>query len=138
MGQWIFKVTLLFLLTSCSFGLMTPTHQLVENAIALQLELTQEQLSQKLDLDLQGFDIKRVSISQEEYLEIQKLPTYHIQGTYDLVFKLPKRSLTQPQKPFDVYLQIQREAKTWRLLLPNQGSKNTQASWRSYLIRVGE
>ncbi|MHC5818654.1 MAG: hypothetical protein ACYT04_22920, partial [Nostoc sp.] len=58
-----------------------------------------------------------------------------VRGTYDLIVKLPKRRLTQPQKPFDVYLQIQQEGKTWRLLLPEKGIKDTQSIWRSYLIQ---
>jgi hypothetical protein len=124
----------LLLLTACgSIGLL-PNTQLVKKAIALQLEQTQQQLQQKLDLDFQGFEIKHLRINQEKPLTIQNLPAFRVQGTYDLIFQLPKRELKQTQQPFEVYLQIQQEGKTWRLLLPEQGSKNTQQTWRSYLI----
>lgn len=127
-------VILLVLVTGCgSIGLL-PTSDLVQKAIALGLEQTQQKLSQQLDLDFQGFEIKRLSITQEQPLTINNLPAFHVQGTYDLIVKLPKRRLTQPKKPFDVYLQIQQEGKTWRLLLPEKGSKDSQSVWRSYLV----
>lgn len=134
MVRFIFTAILLVLLTACGGNSLLPTSELVQKAIALQLEQTQEQLSQKLDLDFRGFDIKRLSITQEQPLTIQNLLSYKVRGTYDLVLKLPQRSLTQPQKPFEVYLQLQRERKTWRLLFPEKGSQDTQAIWRSYLI----
>ncbi|BAZ32817.1 hypothetical protein NIES4074_53240 [Cylindrospermum sp. NIES-4074] len=134
MVRLIFTAILLVLLTACGGISLLPTRELVQKAIAIQLEQTQQELSQKLDLDFQGFDIKRLSITQEQPLTIQKLPTYRIRGTYDAVLKLPKRRLTQPQKPFEVYLQLQKEGKTWRLLLPEKASKDTQQIWRSYLL----
>lgn len=134
MVRFVFTAILLLSLTACGGNSLLPTSELVQKAIALQLEQTQEQLSQKLDLDFRGFDIKRLSITQEQPLTIQNLLSYKIQGTYELVLKLPKRSLTEPQKSFEVYLQLQRERKTWRLLLPSKGSQDTPAIWRSYLI----
>jgi hypothetical protein len=107
----------------------------VEKAIALQLEKTQQQLNQQLDLDFQGFKINHLSITQEKPLTIQNLITYQVRGTYDLTFKLPKRKLTQANKPFEVYLQLQKEGKTWRLLLPEQSRKDTEPVWHSYLIQ---
>ncbi|MDZ8109179.1 MAG: hypothetical protein RM338_26630 [Nostoc sp. DedQUE12a] len=135
MVRLLLTVILLVLLTACgSIGLL-PTSELVQKAIALELGQTQQKLSQQLDLDFQGFEIKRLSISQEQPLTIENLPAFRVQGTYDLIVKLPKRRLTQPQKPFNLYLQIQQEGKTWRLLLPDKGSKDTQPIWRSYLIQ---
>ncbi|MBD2531979.1 hypothetical protein H6G97_21270 [Nostoc flagelliforme FACHB-838] len=135
MVRLVLIAILLVLVTACgSIGLL-PTNDLVQKAIALGLEQTQQKLSQQLDLDFQGFEIKRLSIAQEQPLTIENLPAFHVRGTYDLIIKLPKRQLTQPKKPFDVYLQIQQEGKTWRLLLPDKGSKNTQPIWRSYLIQ---
>ncbi|MBD2165237.1 hypothetical protein H6G04_12605 [Calothrix membranacea FACHB-236] len=125
---------LLVLLTACGTIGLLPTNQLVQKAIALQLEQTQQQLSQKLDLDLQGFDIEKLAISEQKPLTIENLPAFRVRGTYDLIIKLPKRRLTQPQQPFEVYLQIQREGKTWRLLLPERVNKDTQPIWHSYLI----
>jgi hypothetical protein len=133
MVRLILTAILLLLLTACGNGFL-PTSQLVQKAIAIQLEQTQEQLEGQLNLDFRGFEINRLKITQEKSLTIQKLPVFHISGTYNLVFKLPERKLTQPQKPFEVYLQLQKEGKTWRLLLPQKGSKDSKPSWRSYLI----
>ncbi|MEA5554280.1 hypothetical protein VB713_25425 [Anabaena cylindrica UHCC 0172] len=127
-------IGILVFLTSCSSIALLPTYELVQKAIAIQLEQTQQQLNQKLDLDFQKFNIKRLSITQQQSLTIENLPAYRVRGTYDLTFKLPKRQLTQPQKPFEVYLQMQREGKTWRLLLPEKSGENPQLVWHSYLI----
>ncbi|TVP64988.1 MAG: hypothetical protein EA343_04190 [Nodularia sp. (in: Bacteria)] len=134
MVRLFLTVILLALLTACgSIGLL-PTTQLVEKAIALQVEQTQQQLNQKLDLDFQGFEIKRLKIRQEQPLTIQSLPAFRVRGTYNLILNLPKRQLTQLQQPFEVYLQIQQEGKSWRLLVPEQDSPDSQKSWRSYLL----
>lgn len=134
MVRLVFTAILLVLLTACgSIGLL-PTSQLVQKAIALQLSQTQQQLNQQLNLDFQGFEIKRLSITQNKPLTIESLPAFRVRGTYDLILKLPNRQLKQPQQLFDIYLQIQKEGKTWRLLLPDKGSKETQLVWRSYLV----
>ncbi|MDZ8056020.1 MAG: hypothetical protein RMX63_31875 [Aulosira sp. ZfuCHP01] len=130
----VLTAILFMLLTACGNIGLLPTSQLVQKAIALQLEQTQQQLNQKLDLDFQGFDIKRLSITEEKSLTIQSLPAFRVRGNYDLIIKLPKRRLTQLQQPFEVYLQIQQEGKTWRLLLPERIGKDTQPIWHSYLI----
>ncbi|WYL94992.1 MAG: hypothetical protein HEQ35_15075 [Gloeotrichia echinulata IR180] len=134
MIRLISTVILLLLLTACGTIGLLPTSELVQKAIAVQLEQTQKQLNQKLDLDFGSFEIKKLTIIQEKPLTIQNLPAFRVQGNYDLIVNLPKRQLTQPQQPFDIYLQIQREGKTWRLLLPDRDNKDTQPTWRSYLI----
>ena len=134
MVRLVFTAIVLVLLAACgSIGLL-PTSELVQKAIAFQLSQTQQQLSQQVDLDFQGFEIKRLSITQEQPLTIENLPAFRVRGNYDLIVKLPNRQLTQPQQAFDLYLQIQQEGKTWRLLLPDKGSKDTQRIWRSYII----
>jgi hypothetical protein len=130
----LFVTGILVFLTACSSIVLLPTYDLVQKAIALQVEQTQQQLSQKLDLDFQAFDIQGLSITQQKPLTIENLPAYRVRGTYNLIVKLPKRSFTQAQKPFELYLQIQKEGKSWRLLLPDKNSQNTHPIWRSYLI----
>jgi hypothetical protein len=134
MIRLILITILLVFLTACTGLALLPTYELVQKAISLQVELTQKQLSQDLDLDLQKFEVKSLVISEEKPLTIENLPAYYIRGTYDLIVKLPNRTLTQPQKPFDFYLQIQKEGKSWRLIIPEQQSKDTQPVWRSYLV----
>ncbi len=133
MLRLILIAIMLVCLTACG-GLFTPNTQLVQKAIALQLEQTQQQLSQKLDLDVQGFEINRLSIRERQPMMVQNLQTYHLQGIYNLTFKLPQKTLEQSQKPFDIYLQRQKQGKTWRLLLKDADVQDSNPVWRSYLI----
>jgi hypothetical protein len=134
MIKWIFTSILIICLTACTSLALLPTPELVQKAIALQLEQTQQQLNQQLDLNFQKFNIQRISITQEQPLTIENLPAYRVQGNYDFTVKLPKRSFKQVQKPFEVYLQIQKEGKSWRLLIPEKNRQNPQSKWQSYLI----
>ncbi|GAB1539068.1 hypothetical protein NUACC21_17330 [Scytonema sp. NUACC21] len=127
----IISLVLLCLLSACTTSVLAPTSQLVQKALTFELQQTQQRLSQQLYLNFQGFEINRLSITKEQPLTIQNLLTYRVQGTYDLTFKLSKRQIKQSRKPFELYLQLQKEGKTWRLLLPDSGG---QDSWRSYLI----
>lgn len=130
---------LLWLLTSCSTVGLEPSNHLVQKAIALQISLTQKQLTQQLYTSglpqLAKFEITKLIVKEQEPLEMQNLPTYHIQGTYNLTIQLPTQRVTQQQNPFDVYVQRQSEGKTWRLLLPQLTSVDTQPTWVTYLIR---
>ncbi len=133
MLRLVLTAILLVLLTACSFGTPSPNKQLVKKAIALSTKETQEQLSQKLNLDFRELEINHLSIKQRKLMTVEHLPVFRIQGTYDLNLKLPKRSIEQPHKFFDIYIQLQKEAKTWRLLLP-PGSNENASVWHSYLV----
>ncbi|MEB3220065.1 MAG: hypothetical protein VKN72_28060 [Nostocales cyanobacterium 94392] len=124
---------LLVLLTACSFGTPSPNKQLIKRAIAISMQETQQQLSEKLNLDFPELEINHLSIKQRKLITVEHLPVFRIQGNYDLNLKLPKRTLEQPQKPFDIYLQLQKQGKTWRLLLPPRNNENTSI-WHSYLL----
>lgn len=139
MVRLVLTMILLGLLTACGSVGLEPSSQLVQRALALQLSQTQQQLSQQLYLaerpQSPSFEINRVVITQQEPLVIQNLPAYHVQGTYDLTLNLPRRQVNQQQNSFEVYLQRQKEGKTWRLALPQFTSKNTNATWLTYLIQ---
>lgn len=128
----IFTAIVLVFLTACGNTGMEPSSRLVQRAIALQVEQTQQQLSQQLNLNVFGFEINRVAVTKQEPLMIQNLATYHVQGTYNVTLKLSKRRVTQ-QNPFDIYLQRQKEGKTWRLALPR--ANNDANTWITYLIQ---
>ncbi len=113
---------------------LAPPTSIVRNAIALQLSKTQDAISQQLNLQAPKLNISHLSITQIEPLLIQKLPTYHIGGTYDLTLKLPDRQEKQPKHPFDLYLQRQIEGKSWRLLIPKQEGEKSQPTWYSYIL----
>lgn len=113
---------------------LAPGKSLVEKAIALQVKQTQQQLTQQLQSSLSNVDITGVKLKQLEPLFLGDLPTYRIQGSYSLSIKLPTQQVTQPNNAFDVYLQRQKEGKTWRLVIPQENSEDTPTSWHTYLI----
>ena len=129
-----FTTILIIFLTACTSIVLLPTPELVQKAIALQLKQTQQQLNQQLDLNFQKVNIQRISITQQQPLSIENLPAYRVKGNYDFTVKLPKRSFQQIEKPFEVYLQIQKEGKSWRLLIPEKNRQDSQPTWHSYLI----
>ena len=122
--MWRLILVLVLLLNGCSS--VEPNREIVENAIALQTQLLQQQLQQ-----ISKPVISHVNVTQTTTLSIDKLTGYRINGTYDL--KLPKQRLSQKKNPFDIYLQRQKEGKTWRLALPKM-AKNGVFTWLTYAI----
>jgi len=122
--MWRLILVLVLLLNGCSS--IEPNREIVENAIALQTQLLQQQLQQ-----ISKPVISHVNVTQTTTLSIDKLTGYRINGTYDL--KLPKQRLSQQKNPFDIYLQRQKEGKAWRLALPKM-AKNGVFTWLTYAI----
>lgn len=136
--KFILMVIFTLALIACSSNTPTlglaPSKPLVEKAIALQVRQTQQQLTQQLQSTPRKFDITQVRLKQLQPLFLRGLPTYRVQGTYSLTFKLPNQGVTQLNNSFDVYLQRQKEGKTWRLAIPQDISNTLPTSWRTYLI----
>ncbi len=133
MLRLVLMAILVVLLTACSFGTPSPNKNLVKKAIALSMQETQQQLSQKLNLDFRELEVNHLSIKRRKLITVEHLPAFRIQGTYDLNLKLPERILEQPEKNFDIYIQLQKEGKTWKLLLPPRSNENSLI-WHSYLL----
>ncbi|MEO8893597.1 MAG: hypothetical protein ABI417_19090 [Coleofasciculaceae cyanobacterium] len=110
-----------------------PSKQLVKSAIALQVSQTQEQLTQQLQSPPAKLKITKVSFKQLEPLFFGGLPTYHFLGTYNIKIGLPEQE-SQQKNSFDVYIQRQKEGKTWRLLIPENNDQKANSTWRTYLI----
>lgn len=129
----------LVVLTACGTGppplSLAPNKPLVEKAIALQVKLAQQRLTQQLHSAPPTVEITQLTLKQLQPLFLEDLPTYHIWGTYNLKVKLPSKRVTEQQHPFDVYLQRQPEGKTWRLAIPESTSNGFPGSWRTYQIR---
>ncbi|MDJ1175805.1 hypothetical protein [Roseofilum capinflatum] len=124
-------MVLIGLLVACSGTGSSPSQALVKKAIALQLNLTQEQLKSPLHLERSPqLDVKGIQITNSDRLRDQKLPTFHIQGTYNLNIQLSEQTIKQRQNPFEVYVQQQIEGETWRLLRPTAEG----TGWLSYQI----
>lgn len=128
----------IFTLTLSACGTNTPalgqapSKQLIKSAIALQVSQTQQQLTQQLQSSPAKLEITKVSLKQLEPLFLGGLPTYHFLGTYNIKIGLPEQESKQ-KNSFDVYIQRQKEGKTWRLLIPENNDK-TNSTWRTYLI----
>ncbi|MGB6168850.1 MAG: hypothetical protein WBF52_14790, partial [Geitlerinemataceae cyanobacterium] len=125
---------LVILLTGCRFVTSTPNESLVRQAIDLQLSQTQQELTQKLKLDRSPtWKIEKLQIDDRQLLSIEDLPTFRLSGTYDLRLQLSAGPIARHNQPFEVYLQLQPEGKTWRLARPlNTG---TQPIWKTDLLK---
>ena len=135
MVRLILTVILLGLLTACGTAGIEPSSKLVQRALALQLSQIQQQLKQ-VDLSAPpSFEINRLVITEKQPFIIGNLPAYRVRGTYDLTIQLLKRRVSQQHNSFEIYLQRQKEGKTWRLALPQSTSKDANSDWRTYLIQ---
>jgi hypothetical protein len=133
-------VLVLVLLTACGTPTppisFAPGGDVVKSAIALSLELTQQRLTQQLHANHPVSDISNIKVENLEPIYLGKLPTYHLQGTYNLKLELPEQQVTQKGNPFDVYIQRQREGKTWRLV-KRETNEEGDVQWLTYLIHQG-
>lgn len=134
MVKMILMAMLVWLLGACSAEVTGPSSQVVERAIGLQFNQTQQDLSQQLHLDSPRFDIRHVAVGNQQPLVIEKLPAFRVQGTYDLVIKVPQRQIVQTENPFEIYLQWQKEGKTWRLAQFKAGSAAIGSRWVTQVI----
>ncbi|MBD2460523.1 hypothetical protein H6G89_05640 [Oscillatoria sp. FACHB-1407] len=116
----VLVVMLATLLTACGFGNIPQS--LVEQAIALQLTQTQQELGQLLYTDAPqapSSKINHIKVNHRDSLMIQGLAAYHLQGTYDVTLDFPDHHVTQRENPFEIYLQ-QTGDKTWSLARPKR------------------
>jgi hypothetical protein len=136
--QIIFAVILIGLLTACGTETppisLSPVGHIVKQAILLQLQQTEQKLSDQLLASHPKLEITQIKIKQLEPFYLAQLATYHLQGTYTLNINLPEQKVTQKDNLFDIYLQRQKEGKTWRWLKKEVESEDTEPNWKSYLI----
>lgn len=137
-------------MTGCGISARFPSDRVVAGAIAMQISPTYSHLSQKLSQPNPNIEISKVQVKSIVTIVVEKLPTYHLQGVYNLTLKLPLHEFTENQS-FDLYVQQQRQNKSWRLLIPEiSGNSSLQSSselfldqlpnskniiWHSYLIK---
>lgn len=115
---------------------LAPTQEIIQRAIALQVQQTQQKLSEQLAATTPDLKISHINVQVIDPLLLGQLPTYHLQGRYDLNVALPNQAVTQEANEFDLYLQRQQEGKTWRWLKPEQTEAETATQrWRSYRVR---
>ncbi|BAU66672.1 hypothetical protein STA3757_40770 [Stanieria sp. NIES-3757] len=149
---WLVKILLLIAIaiafSSCGYRIppkeLAPDHQIIKSAIVFEIAKTEQALAQQLDASIPDLKITDLRVDQVEPIYIAKLPTYHLQGKYNLKLKLPRRQATQTNNFFDLYLQRQVEERDssatsqetveqppdlWRLLKREQNS-----TWSSFPI----
>ena len=133
---WLFGVllglTLCLGLGGCGAGLVSGA--IVKQGIILSLTYHQQDLSEALALPVPEFQVRSVRVTQEAAFLHDRLPTFHVQGTYDLKLSFPKQTVVQSKNPFDIYLQEQQEGKSWRLLIPALTDNDQEDFWESYLV----
>jgi hypothetical protein len=118
---------LALVLTACGGQ---PKSSVVEQAIALQVSQVQQDLVGQLYRHTTvppDFTVKRVQVEQRRSLKIEDKPGYQIQGTYTLVLNFPGHRVTQPENPFEIYLQREPQEKRWNLA--RLRIDNTEQSW---------
>ena len=130
---WHWAAVLILLLSACSTPTppreLAPNGQIVQKAIALQLNQTQQKIADRLNASRPQIQLNQITVKQIEPIFVDKLATYHLKGTYTLTLKLPRQQVTQKNNAFDIYIQRQAQGKTWRLL------KREANQWTSYLIQ---
>ncbi len=139
MVRLIWMVILLGLLTACGTSGIEPSSQVVQRALVKFNEVISLQLSQQVHpsgrSQMPSFEVNQLVITKQKPLVIQELPAYQIRGTYNLTIQRRLRRVTQQQNPFEIYLQRQKEGKTWRLALPQSTGIESFPTWRTYLIK---
>jgi hypothetical protein len=97
------------------------SQQTLERAIALEVQHTQQVLSQQLKLPVPTLDqikIQNVRVNLQEPTTLQQQPGLHVRGIYDLNLRLQGHQAHQPNNPFEVYLQQQPDRKGWKFAEP--------------------
>ncbi|MGV2828237.1 hypothetical protein [Myxosarcina sp. GI1(2024)] len=136
LGKIYWVAIILLLLNSCGYLAppkeLAPSGEIIKQALAFELEATEETLARQLDLASPSVKIDNIRIEKLQPLFVAKLPTYHLQGKYNFKLKLSRRQIEQKNRDFDVYLQRQVEGKTWRLLRKDKTTNSRE--WTSYLL----
>ncbi len=125
----------LLFLTGC--GARGPENKIVQKAIALEFQQTQEALSQQLHTKVPKFKIKNIVVAEKEALRLGGLVAYHLQGQYDADVKFPGKRYAQTDYSFDVYLQQLPDGNLWRLAVPqarDDDSETVGPQWKTYAL----
>jgi hypothetical protein len=106
-------------LTACE-GNPGPGTAVIERAIALTVEASQQGLAQQLRLVVptaQGLEVSQVRVEDSAVEQIEGGAAYHLRGRYRLGYRQSDRKVSQDDLPFEVRLKPQRVGKEvrWQL-----------------------
>jgi len=115
-------------LTACNGS--QPPRALLNEALALQIQLTQSAIASSLDLTPMPIapSVSRVRVEDQESFALGDEQGLRISGRFD--WQLPGDRV-QVDSPFELFLQRGSRGQSWRLARPNGGSYDRQA-WLTY------
>ena len=115
-------------LTACN-GSQLP-RALLNEALALQIQLTQSAIASSLDLTPMPIapSVSRVRVEDQESFALGDEQGLRISGRFD--WQLPGDRV-QVDSPFELFLQRGSRGQSWRLARPKGGSDDRQA-WLTY------
>ena len=115
-------------LTACNGS--QPPRALLNEALALQIQLTQSAIASSLDLTPMPVapSVSRVRVEDQESFALGDEQGLRISGRFD--WQLPGDRV-QVDSPFELFLQRGSRGQSWRLASPKGGSNDRQA-WLTY------
>ena len=111
---------------------LTPQSDIIEKALKIQLDKKYQQISQQLNTEKPQFEITKININQIKPTIKFKLPTYHLEGNYQIILRQRKSKRKTITNKFQIDLQRQSAGKTWRIIIPDNYNQPTK--YYSYKI----
>ena len=107
-----------------------PPRALLNEALALQIQLTQSAIASSLDLTPMPIapSVSRVRVEDQDSFALGDEQGLRISGRFD--WQLPGDRV-QVDSPFELFLQRGSRGQSWRLARPKGGSEDRQA-WLTY------
>lgn len=99
---------------------LSPNPEIIQKALYLQLEEKYKKISSNLQSSPLPIEIKKINVKQINPLFLNDSAVYHLQGEYNLQLQLNNKNVQHKNKPFDLYLERQKEGKTWHIISPNK------------------
>ena len=126
--QLLCVLTIVVSLTACNGS--QPPRALLNEALALQIQLTQSAIASSLDLTPMPIapSVSRVRVEDQESFALGDEQGLRISGRFD--WQLPGDRV-QVDSPFELFLQRGSRGQSWRLARPKGGSDDRQA-WLTY------
>ena len=126
--QALCVLTIVVSLTACNGS--QPPRALLNEALALQIQLTQSAIASSLDLTPMPIapSVSRVRVEEQESFALGDEQGLRISGRFD--WQLPGDRV-QVDSPFELFLQRGSRGQSWRLARPKGGSDDRQA-WLTY------
>lgn len=107
-----------------------PSQRVLLDALALQIQLTQEQVAGALGLESGGLpQVSRVRVEEQEPLRIGEARGLRLSGRFD--WRL-RGDPIRVDSPFTLYLQRGERGESWRLAQPSAAGEAGAQDWFTY------